>query len=163
MQIVYKKGNMFEGPEKFLLHGCNSKGVMNSGVAKELRRRYPEAFNVYRKQYEAFLKMTASGIPVGNYSFVEVNRIGIFNLVTQENYGYDGKCYFSYEGFQKGLESIDKYFYSLKYYYKVIDPEVAMPKIGAGLAGGDWSKISTIIESTVKNFQPVVYEFSPLR
>jgi O-acetyl-ADP-ribose deacetylase (regulator of RNase III) len=35
--------------------------------------------------------------------------------------------------------------------------KVAMPKIGAGLAGGDWNVIEKIIEEECKGVQPVVY------
>ena len=38
--------------------------------------------------------------------------------------------------------------------------DVAMPKIGAGLANGDWKTISSIIEEESKYFQPVAYELS---
>jgi O-acetyl-ADP-ribose deacetylase (regulator of RNase III) len=35
--------------------------------------------------------------------------------------------------------------------------KVALPKIGSGLAGGDWKVISAIIENESKNYQPIVY------
>jgi len=34
---------------------------------------------------------------------------------------------------------------------------IAMPKIGAGLAGGDWNVIESIIESELKTVQPIVF------
>ncbi|ESQ88966.1 hypothetical protein ABAC460_14390 [Asticcacaulis sp. AC460] len=36
-------------------------------------------------------------------------------------------------------------------------PVVAFPKIGAGLAQGDWTIIESLIEDHSRHFQPVVY------
>jgi O-acetyl-ADP-ribose deacetylase (regulator of RNase III) len=37
------------------------------------------------------------------------------------------------------------------------ETHVAMPQIGAGLGGGDWTVIAAIIESELTDVQPVVY------
>ena len=42
---------MLEKDGRILLHVCNNKGVMGSGIAKEIRERIPEAFHAYRKSY----------------------------------------------------------------------------------------------------------------
>ena len=56
---------------------------------------------------------------------------------------------FDYTAFVKGLKSV------LQDYP---DATIAMPKIGAGLAGGDWSVISAIIEAISGDREIWVYE-----
>ena len=45
-------GNLFDTKAHIICHQCNCQGVMGSGVAAEVKRRYPYVFNSYRKDYE---------------------------------------------------------------------------------------------------------------
>jgi O-acetyl-ADP-ribose deacetylase (regulator of RNase III) len=52
MEIIYKTGNLLDAQTDVIAHQVNCQGVMGSGVAAEVKKRYPEAFNSYRKDYE---------------------------------------------------------------------------------------------------------------
>lgn len=41
MAVVIKEGNVFDSDAKIICHQVNCQGVMGSGVAKEVRERYP--------------------------------------------------------------------------------------------------------------------------
>lgn len=146
MKITYKKGNALEGPEEYLLHGCNNRGVMGSGIAKQIRLKYPEAYNAYK------IAEKSHGLIMGSISFynsLAYDKV-IFNCITQDGYGNDGKQYVSYDAILDCIISLNKQ-------SEVIFQKVAMPKIGAGLGGGDWDTISMIFEEH-SMFYPVVYE-----
>lgn len=158
MQIQYKQGSILDAPEKYIIHGCNAQGAMGSGVAKVLYERYPEVRRCYMHTH---MNKTAANEPfLGTLHYVWGKPHTVINGITQEFYGKDGKLYASYE-------AIEQVFTQLNADAGVRNADdggeysnmtaVAMPLIGAGLAGGSWKIISEIIERTATNYQPVVY------
>jgi O-acetyl-ADP-ribose deacetylase (regulator of RNase III) len=144
MQIEYRKGDLLQTEVKHLIHGCNSKGVMGSGVAKVLREKYPRAYQDYNDSYNSY------GLELGTI-IVSVQDDGkvIHNAITQKDYGRDNsRVYVSYWAIAEVFRKINNW--GIK--------EIAMPKIGAGLAHGDWNVISAIIENTLIITKPIVYE-----
>lgn len=154
MKIEYVTGDLMQAPEGIILHGCNAQGVMGSGVAKAIRAKFPEAYAAYRT---AFVKRWMT---LGSVVFILCGRDTpgekmIGNAITQEFYGREpGRVYADYAGIEKAFEFINR----RAPMYVGENGRVAMPMIGAGLAGGDWSIISEIIERTATNYQPVVYQ-----
>ena len=149
MKIIYKTGDLLEAPEHVICHGCNAQGKMGAGIAVPIRKRYPKAFDDYRV-YEA----QGNRLELGQCCFVECpeGRI-VIDAVTQEFYGREPDIvYASYDGIRRALQRINDWAKA-----NGVDT-VAFPKIGAGLARGDWSIIADIIETEATNFQPVVYE-----
>jgi O-acetyl-ADP-ribose deacetylase (regulator of RNase III) len=76
----------------------------------------------------------------------------VANAVTQKNFGRSGR-YVSYDAVRLVMQRANVLCKAGGI------TEIAMPKIGAGLAGGDWDIIAQIIEEESTNFQPVVYEW----
>jgi O-acetyl-ADP-ribose deacetylase (regulator of RNase III) len=151
MKIIYKKGDLLQCPEKYILHGCNAQGVMGSGVAKLIREKYPSAYLAYK----ASEKHGGMKFGVVTYAEQEDGKV-IFNGITQEFYGRDGRRYVDYDAVRDVIQVINWHIFK-----QTMPPDmhsVAMPKIGAGLGGGDWDVISEIIELNSMYFQPVVYE-----
>lgn len=143
MQIEYVKGDLLQTEVKHIIHGCNSKGVMGSGVAKILREKYPRAYHDYNDTYNSY------GLELGNV-IVSVQDDGkiIHNAITQRDYGRDpSRVYVSYWAIAEAFRKINQW--GIK--------EIALPKIGAGLANGDWNVISAIIENTLIDTKPYVY------
>ena len=159
MKIEYKTGDIFEGPEKHIAHGCNAQGVMRSGIAAQIVAKHPYAFECYRKLYES----QGNRLELGQAIWVPSNGRMIINLITQEFYGRDpNRRYVSYEAVRKGIRNINAnahFAQRIESMAKVTGrvETVAFPLIGAGLANGSWNVISGIIEEEATNFQPVVY------
>ena len=150
MKIEYVKGNLLDTEHQYILHGCNAQGVMGSGVAKAIRAKWPSAFSVYHVQYTKWLQT------LGSVTFAEQDDGKcIINAITQEFYGRDPETvYVSYTAINEALARIN-WWLSEKHPFEIVS--VAMPKIGAGLGGGDWEIISEIIEQKAVHFKPVVY------
>lgn len=143
MQIEYVKGDLLQTKVKHLIHGCNSHGVMGAGIAKAIRDKYPDAYKDYKDIYNSY------GLELGDI-IVSVQDDGkvIHNAITQKDYGRrDDRVYVSYWAIAEAFRKINQW--GVK--------EVALPKIGAGLANGDWNVISAIIENTLIDTKPYVY------
>jgi O-acetyl-ADP-ribose deacetylase (regulator of RNase III) len=162
VKIIYKTGDLMQARERFILHGCNAQGRMGSGVAKLIRDRYPTAYADYRSAYDD------CGLSLGQVIWSINDPHVIINAITQEFYGYDahqGAVYVSYEGLGTAIDQINQTALKSRKDASIaasiggIVTEVAMPLVGAGLAGGSWDIIEQIIEGLSLDFQPVVYLF----
>jgi len=156
MKIEYVKGSVTDASEAIIAQGCNAQGVMGSGVAKAIRDKWPEVFPFYKRHVEHFKTEYDSALGTTAACFVgtEEDHKMIFNMITQEYYGRDGKRYVDYDAVRECMRFANK----RAGMYSYPPHRVAMPKIGAGFGGGDWETISQIIEEESTNFQPVVYE-----
>jgi len=145
MKIIYKVGNLLNAPELVILHSCNASGKFASGVAKTIRERYPEAYADYMDNFKS------GEIKLGKIFIIPCLDIIIINIIGQQNYGYDGKQYCDYAAIRECLSKANAFCqeYEIK--------EIAMPRIGAGLGGGNWEVIEQIIEEEFTYTQPVVY------
>lgn len=145
MRIVYINGNLFDTPFP-IAHGCNMLGVMGAGIARDIKFNYPQAY----KDYEKHLSSNLSGVCLGQVvsSFDVPHRITgvlktIYNLLIQPSVGR-GHRQVSYDALAEAIASLPG------------QEPIAMPKIGAGLGGGDWRILASIVESE-SAFEPVVY------
>jgi O-acetyl-ADP-ribose deacetylase (regulator of RNase III) len=146
--INYTIGNLLDCPQKILVHGCNNYGVMGSGVAKQIRDRWPNVFDTYKLTYDVF------GLELGSIIPVETpdNKV-VVNAITQDGFGRDGRVYVDYN-------AIEKCFVQINEQVKIWEvAEVSYPFIGAGLGGGNWTIIEEILVRTATNYTPVVYSF----
>lgn len=143
MKIEYVKGDLLKAPVNHIIHGCNSHGVMGSGVAKAIREMYPQAYQDYNDTYNSY------GLQLGDIIIsVQPNKQVVHNAITQQDYGRDNtRVYVSYWAIAEVFRKINSW--GIR--------EIAMPKIGAGLANGDWNVISAIIENTLIDTKPIVY------
>lgn len=149
MKIEYRQGDLFSTDIELILHGCNAKGVMGSGVAKVVKQSFPDT-------YEAYALWCSKGFRLGQYLAIAERGKIIINAVTQQNYGKvveqtgpNPIRYVSYDAVAEIMHSLNTVY---------AGSIIAMPRIGAALGGGDWSVISAIIESELKTVQAVVYQ-----
>lgn len=145
MKIQYIKDDLFKTDIKHIVHGCNDKGVMGSGVALHIREKFPKAYDEY------VLWHAKKGLNLGDIQFVNCGEKIIINAISQSGYGRTGQKFVSYD-------AIDTIFKKLDFHLSNADEkELAMPMIGAGLGGGNWDIIANIIETNMKQIQPIVY------
>ena len=142
MITKYIKGDITETELKYIAHGVNTQNVMGSGVAKALFTKWPEV----KSDYHEFCKYHAKEGLLGRVCYVHVeckdHQKIIANCFTQEHYGYDGKRYVNYS-------AIVSCFSTLRRTFGGQGEILAIPKIGCGLAGGDWDIVEQLINDTV--------------
>lgn len=142
--IKHIKCNMFDSGADVFCHQVNCLGEMNTGVAAEVRKRYPWVYGVYKKHCDYFL-LNPYGI-LGTYQevYIDESRV-ILNIFGQLNFGYDGKCYTDYKKLEQSIKNIaedDDYF----------GKTIAFPyKMGCHRGGGDWDTVYKMIEDAFKD------------
>lgn len=149
--IEYRKGNLLDVNEGIIAHGVNCQGVMGSGVAKAIRDMYPLVYTRYKKHVDSWMEGfgNSAGL-LGQVHFCSVVEpipetgpiLVVANCFTQDLYGTDRR-HVNYEAVAQCFRILNKRF-------MLYGDVLHIPKIGAGLAGGDWNVISAIIESEFK-------------
>lgn len=144
--IRYVQGDLLNSNLKVIAHGCNCQGVMGSGIAAQIRAKWPNVYEVYK------LKHTTMGLELGTILPVcTLDGRLVINCMTQDNFGRSGDRFVSYEAVESCMTLLNENAPGWGV------AEIGMPKIGAGLGGGDWEVIEDIIIRNSKTFIPVVY------
>ena len=152
--IHYVKGNLLDSNCDYICHQVNCHGVMGSGIAKQIRERWPGVYDGYvdfckwhnDRNYELLGKVFVSST-VGDRRVV--------NMFSQYNFGYDGTRFTSYDAFARCLDVIKEHIPE--------DETIGFPKnIGCGLGGGNWKVISALIEEILgEDYEVYIYEYDP--
>ena len=136
MKIV--KGNLIDlaeaGDFDIIVQGCNCHCTMGSGIAREIRERYPQAYSAdlateqgdYNKLGN--YTMAPSSFNSGESKFVIVNAYTQYNF----NKNWETRDVFEYDSFKLILQK-------LAYLYPTA--RFGFPMIGMGLAGGNKTRI----------------------
>lgn len=149
MKLTYIKGDLFDTKRDVIGHGVNCKGAFGAGVAAQVAKKYPEARQCYLDKYKR------EGWKPGDVQFVTVADYRVIaNMATQEDYGGDGRRYVSYRGIAIAFDELLRF-------CKQGGWGVAIPKIGAGLAGGDWGVIEPLIVEAVERYSVPVDVYVP--
>jgi O-acetyl-ADP-ribose deacetylase (regulator of RNase III) len=129
----------------FLAHCCNMQNVMGAGIAKYIKRLYPEA-------YEADTKWFLNKNP--DFSHMSMAKIGVnryvANIYGQRYYGTENRQ-LNYAYLKLGLSQLAR----------VTDGGdcIGLPYgMGCGLAGGDWDIVQPIIEEVFINHNVKIYK-----
>lgn len=135
----HKVGNLVtEVTSGIIVQSCNTQGVMNSGIAKEIRNKYPKVFEEYKSALKT-IKENKLGLMIP----IQISKdFYICNIIGQEFYGKDKRKYVSYDAIEEGFECIKSFAIQKKL-------DVNYPLIGSGLGGGNWNIISVIINETL--------------
>lgn len=150
--VKYVKGDLLDSDCEYICHQVNCQGRMGSGIAKQIRERWPIVYRRYERKCEIFSPEEL----LGTIDLIKVNdKHIIVNIFGQLNYGYDGKQYTDYKAFARALTILS--------YLPPKGASIGFPKnIGCGLGGGDWNLISAFIEQILgKDFDAYIYEYDP--
>ena len=139
-KLKHAKGNLLnlaeEGRFNIIIHGCNCFNTMGSGIAREIRERFPEAAMIDSMTESGDRSklgtITVSGAPNSVGGFV------IVNAYTQYSTSKVGEDVFEYEAFQEILDAFVK--------DAGVGMNIGLPYIGMGLAGGNKERIMGMIE-----------------
>lgn len=135
--LGFRQTDLLESRCEYIAHGCNAQGVMGSGIAKAIRDKWPECYQVYRNHYDTNgLKLGEvvwyhyEGGLVGTSPYQYERERFIANCITQEHYGKTGQRFVDYDAVIETLEAAAT---------KAKDDncfELGIPLIGMGLGGG---------------------------
>jgi O-acetyl-ADP-ribose deacetylase (regulator of RNase III) len=131
------------------IHGCNCFSIFGAGIARQIAHTFPHVYKVDKES-----KLTPHQ-KFGKFTFISFknsrkHRIYFINAYTQFSLG--GGLQVDYVALRDSMESIRVMFGGCQLRF-------AMPMIGAGLGGGNWQKIKTIIEDVFKQEDVTVIEY----
>lgn len=144
MSIHYMEGDLIKlaeaGVFDIIVHGCNCFCTMGSGIARQIKEQYPSA-------YAADLDTVKGDYnKLGTYTFTysdcdkpDVSKFLIINAYTQYNFNSSGRKHdlFEYISFELILQKLA---------WEYPRARFGFPYIGMGLAGGNESKIVSLLE-----------------
>lgn len=123
-----------QGKFDVIVHGSNCFCTFGKGIALQVRREFPEAYQQDKNTVYGDTKKLGTFTSV----YIKKYNIIVINAYTQYDYrGYQNKINVDYN-------AVKIVFTKIKEMHG--DKRIGIPMIGAGLAGGDWNKISNIID-----------------
>jgi O-acetyl-ADP-ribose deacetylase (regulator of RNase III) len=170
MAIIYLKGdatNPQTSGNKIIAHICNDIGAWGRGFVLSVSKRWPHAEADYRNWHQQnppikspFDLPLDSSVPpypkfkLGSVRCVHVApNIYVANMIAQHGIMMkDGIQPIRYDALEQCLHLIAG----------AGGDSIHMPRIGCGLAGGEWSKIEPIILKTLKDLDVYVYDYDTL-
>lgn len=143
MRVTYLTGNVLDFPNgtNVLVHGVSRQGVMGAGVAAQIAKRYPEAYEVYSA---AYLDRVKGELALGTFTVaILTDEKRVVNLVTQDEIGTESRKV-DYEAVYSGLTTLRDALEDAGKQGRSYS--ICMPWIGCGLAGGSQNVIRAMIE-----------------
>lgn len=139
-KITYVKGDATRpigDDQKFIIHVCNDIRAWGAGFVLALSRRWSEPEERYRS-------MSKEDMKLGNVQFVKVeDDIIVVNMIGQHLcWAENGIPPIRYEAIRECLKKVNEA-------AELVHASIHCPRFGAGLAGGDWNKIESIIKETI--------------
>lgn len=158
---------------KIIAHVCNDMGRWGRGFVLSLSQRWSEPERQYKRWFleqENMLLLPGKSeevmgvrLELGRVQYVFVDRqtscplyiVSVANMIAQRDTVHvGGMPPIRYDALETCLKDVAGEARSG-------DASVHMPRIGCGLAGGEWSKIELIIEATLGNITTFIYDFTP--
>ena len=153
-----KKGNF-----DVIVHGCNCQSTMGAGIAPQMAKAFgvdkfdmeiigPSIEKLGNIDYQTFVLGERA---IWSLEDAKNNRnepeLTVVNAYTQFRYGMNHKdgvrIPFDYEAFTICMRKLNMVFKG---------KHIGMPKIGSGLAGGNWERIKEIIHNNITDCKVTV-------
>ncbi|ENM5835606.1 macro domain-containing protein [Vibrio metoecus] len=131
--IKFTSGNILKDSSEAIVNTVNCVGVMGKGLALQFKKAFPKNFKLYKSACDR------KEIKIGKVFITEsgdmFNKKFIFNFPTKDHWRGKSK----YEYIESGLDDLVTKIreYGIK--------SIAIPPLGAGLGGLDWTKVKSMI------------------
>jgi len=141
-KIVIKQGDILGSNAQTLINTVNCQGVMGKGIALAFKKRYPKMFAEYRK------RCRKGDIQVGKpYLYKVDDRRWIINFPTKDHWRNKSRIEYIRDGLRYLAEKITEWGIT----------SLAVPPLGCGNGGLNWSEVYPLIEQYLRPF-PIALE-----
>jgi len=140
------KGSIFDSEAEALVNPVNCVGVMGKGLALEFKKRFPKNFEYYRKTCFEPL-----GLVIGDLLLFKENEKWVVNFPTKVHWKDPSKIEYIEIGLETLLYLVKKE--NLKY--------IAIPPLGCGLGGLDWSDVKKEIYRVFEKESIEIFLYEP--
>jgi len=139
----YKVGNIIQADCQAIINTVNTVGIMGKGIALAFKKSFPANYKAYRKAFEQ------DELSIGIMFVHETGQITpqlIINFPTKTHWRQRSKL----EYIEQGLDDLVKVI--VKYNIK----SIAIPPLGCGNGGLQWSVVRPLIEDKLKTISDTV-------
>jgi len=147
--ITYLTGDATAAEKGIIAHVCNDLGAWGAGFVLALSARWPQPRDAY-----AEWALHGADFGRGNVQLVPVSDdLAVANMVAQR--GLPSRDYpvaLDYEALGRCLDALTS-LAPLEY-----GTVIHMPRIGCGLAGGDWGRVESLINYHLNGYDVRVYD-----
>jgi len=174
MKII--KGDLIElalqGHFEVITHGCNCQNVMGAGIAVPMKQNFKcDTFPMESPEFKGDInKLGTIDYMVHNLILQKLIKLGNLNLLAPDFGGQNLIVVNSYTQYRYGrnhadgdkspydYEAITLCMRKINHLFK--GKSIGLPKIGCGLAGGDWTIVKKIFERELKDMDVTVVELN---
>lgn len=143
--LKFVTGDMFGERYDIRVNTVNCVGVMGAGVALAFKSKYPEMFSAYKKACDE------GRIKPGEVDVWRTVTEWIVNFPTKRHWRERSR----YEDIEAGLTSLRDYLQSQG------SVRVALPALGCGHGGLEWSRVAAMIKSSLEGLDAEIDVFEP--
>lgn len=145
-----QRGNLLQADAEALVNTVNTVGVMGKGIALQFKQAFPNNFRAYESAFRR------GALQIGNMFVFDLNRLQnpkfIINFPTKKHWRDKSQI----EDIRVGLQDLISTVRRLKIH------SVAIPPLGCGNGGLDWSVVRPMIEKALAELPDVdVLLFEP--
>lgn len=139
-------GNLFESRAQTLVNTVNCVGVMGKGVAEQFKRRYPAMFDDYQSRTDR------NAVRLGEpYLYRDSSGLQIVNFPTKDHWRSPSRI----ADIERGLD------YLATHAAKWQIVSIALPPLGCGNGGLEWSEVGPLIYSKLHGLPVDVEVYAP--
>lgn len=133
-----------DGEFDIIIHGCNCFHQMGAGIARSIADKWPAVPMIDRQMSErgSRFKLGFFTICDVNYDNSSLDTKLVVNMYTQYKPGREDPDVL-YKAIYEGFTRLNNSKVLLEHH------RIGIPKIGAGIAGGNWIKINALIEKAM--------------
>jgi O-acetyl-ADP-ribose deacetylase (regulator of RNase III)/uncharacterized protein YwgA len=139
-------GDLFESRAQTLVNTVNCVGVMGKGVAEQFKQRFPAMFDDYKARCDR--KVVCLGEP---YLYRDSSGLQIVNFPTKEHWRSPSRLM----DIERGLEYLAAHAADWKI------ASLAMPPLGCGNGGLEWSEVGPLIYRKLHDLPIDVEVYAP--
>lgn len=141
MTIKITKGDLLRQEVDAIVNTVNCVGVMGKGIALQFKQKWPENYKAYAKSCKA-KQLRPGKMLVHNLGALAGKPNLIINFPTKDHWRGKSKIEFIEDGLDDLVRVIREY--GIR--------SIAIPPLGCGNGGLDWSVVRALIESRLKQF-----------
>ncbi|EJF54215.1 putative phosphatase, C-terminal domain of histone macro H2A1 like protein [Saprospira grandis DSM 2844] len=143
-------GDLLDSPAEALVNTVNTVGVMGKGIALQFKKKFPNNFMLYKKACQEGKVVPGKMFITTEQNLLADSKI-IINFPTKTTWKKPSE----YQYIQEGLADLKK----------LIETQhiksIAIPSLGVGHGGLDWSKVRKMIFAALGNLDCTIYLYQP--
>lgn len=161
MPIQYKEGDATDPPTSdnsvsYIIHVCNDVGFFGRGFALCVKNKFPIVEQIYKQVHRETMDFHTRCMPLGTNQYIPIigTNIVVINMIAQHGiYSVGGISPIRYDALEECLENVAE---------QVTENDtIHGPRLGAGLSGGSWSMVESLLQKHIGHLNVTIYDFDP--